>query len=178
MEFRYSSYFSRFAFGTTVALLALAVQLLLKLLFAQDSYQVFLAAVAVSAIRAGRGNGVVTLAISALFKSALFLMQPHMGHGEAALFADRMFTFIFAGSAVCWIGGALQESAVRERELLATARLLTGLLPICAGCKRIRDHDGRWCQLESYLTSHADVEFSHGFCPKCADEAWSELNAS
>jgi K+-sensing histidine kinase KdpD len=170
--------FSRLAFGMTVALLAVTIQLLLRVLFAQDSYQVFLAAVAVSAIRAGKGNGVFTLAVSVLCKTILFLLPPHSGHGELGIFVDRMITFILMGGAVCWIGGALQESAQRERELLARARSLTGLLPICASCKRIRDDRGSWCQLEAYISNHADVEFSHGFCPKCAAQAWAEVNIS
>jgi len=50
---------------------------------------------------------------------------------------------------------------------LADIRTLRGLLPICAGCKKIRDDRGYWQGLEQYLSEHAEVQFSHGLCPDC-----------
>jgi PAS domain-containing protein len=50
---------------------------------------------------------------------------------------------------------------------LADIRTLRGLLPICAGCKKIRDDKGYWQGLEQYLGEHAEVQFSHGLCPDC-----------
>ncbi len=44
---------------------------------------------------------------------------------------------------------------------------LSGLLPICASCKNIRDDKGYWNQIETYISDHSDAEFSHGICPKC-----------
>jgi sigma-B regulation protein RsbU (phosphoserine phosphatase) len=41
------------------------------------------------------------------------------------------------------------------------------LLPICSYCKRIRDDQNYWQQVESYITVHSGVQFSHGFCPDC-----------
>jgi AmiR/NasT family two-component response regulator len=46
-------------------------------------------------------------------------------------------------------------------------RTLRGLLPLCAGCKKIREDDGYWSKLEDYFAEHANVEFTHGFCPDC-----------
>lgn len=46
-------------------------------------------------------------------------------------------------------------------------RSLSGLLPICSGCKRIRDDAGEWIQMETYVRDRSDAEFSHGFCPDC-----------
>jgi PAS domain-containing protein len=53
------------------------------------------------------------------------------------------------------------------KKALADIRTLRGLLPICAGCKKIRDDKGYWRGLEQYLSEHADVHFSHGLCPDC-----------
>jgi PAS domain-containing protein len=53
------------------------------------------------------------------------------------------------------------------RKALADIRILRGLLPICAGCKKIRDDRGYWRGLEQYLSEHAEVQFSHGLCPDC-----------
>ena len=53
------------------------------------------------------------------------------------------------------------------QEAQSKIRQLQGLLPICSCCKQIRDPKGYWHQLESYITNHSDVEFSHSLCPKC-----------
>ncbi len=47
-------------------------------------------------------------------------------------------------------------------------KTLRGFLPICAGCKKIRDDQGYWTQIETYISQHTDTEFSHGLCPECA----------
>ncbi len=67
---------------------------------------------------------------------------------------------------------AEREARVRELEVaLANVRTLRGLLPICAKCKKIRDDDGYWLQVEEYLHEHSDAEFSHSYCPECAEVA-------
>jgi PAS domain S-box-containing protein len=59
---------------------------------------------------------------------------------------------------------------------LAHAKILAGLLPICASCKRIRDDHGYWQQVEAYISEHSDAVFSHGICPDCFKEASSQLH--
>jgi len=49
---------------------------------------------------------------------------------------------------------------------------LTGLLSICASCKKIRDDKGYWNQLEEYIESHSEASFSHGMCPDCSDKLY------
>jgi len=66
--------------------------------------------------------------------------------------------------------------AERVRDLetaLAKVKTLSGMLPICAACKKIRDDRGYWTQIESYIRHHSEAEFSHGFCPECAQK-WME----
>lgn len=58
---------------------------------------------------------------------------------------------------------------------LARIKQLSGLLPICARCKCIRDDQGYWSQLELYLSSHTDVAFTHGICPDCARALYPEM---
>jgi hypothetical protein len=58
----------------------------------------------------------------------------------------------------------------REQELkeaLAGLKVLRGLLPICASCKKIRADDGSWQQLETYISRHSEADFTHGLCPAC-----------
>jgi len=58
------------------------------------------------------------------------------------------------------------------RQMLATARNLSGFLTICAGCKRIRNDEGRWEQIEVYLLDRTDATFTHGICAECARELY------
>lgn len=61
-----------------------------------------------------------------------------------------------------------REQLVRElQSTLAQLNTLKGLLPICAHCKKIRDDEGYWHQLEGYIEAHSDAEFTHGLCPEC-----------
>jgi len=62
--------------------------------------------------------------------------------------------------------------AAREREL----QELRGLLPICSHCKRIRNDQGNWEQLESYISHHSRADFSHGLCPECLRKYYAELD--
>lgn len=62
-----------------------------------------------------------------------------------------------------------------QKEPLAKINLLSGLLPICAHCRRIRDDQGYWNKIEQYLSSHAEVEFTHGICPDCARVLYPEV---
>ncbi len=71
-----------------------------------------------------------------------------------------------------------RDLARQKAELeLANKRVkaLRGLLPICASCKKIRDDQGYWAQVEEYITRHADVEFSHGLCPDCLKRLYPDL---
>jgi AmiR/NasT family two-component response regulator len=58
---------------------------------------------------------------------------------------------------------------------LAKVKTLSGLLPICASCKKIRDDQGYWHQVEVYIRDHSEVEFSHGICPDCAQKLYPEF---
>jgi hypothetical protein len=62
---------------------------------------------------------------------------------------------------------ALRNLNEELRAALAKVKLLSGLLPICASCKKIRDDRGYWQQVEVYIRNHSEVEFTHGMCPDC-----------
>jgi CheY-like chemotaxis protein len=77
----------------------------------------------------------------------------------------------------------VKHAAVKEREKLIKAleasleevKQLSGLLPICAKCKRIRDKQDNWHEIESYISNHSEVDFSHSLCPHCAQTLYPEL---
>lgn len=61
---------------------------------------------------------------------------------------------------------------VQLREALADVKTLSGLLPICASCKHIRDDKGYWHQVEVFIQQHSAVVFTHGLCPKCLQKLY------
>lgn len=70
---------------------------------------------------------------------------------------------------------ALMHRNEELRKALAEIKILSGLLPICASCKKIRDDQGYWTQLESYISEHSEVVFTHGCCPDCMKKLYPEL---
>lgn len=58
---------------------------------------------------------------------------------------------------------------------LARVKQLEGLIPICMYCKKIRDDNQSWQQLEKYITEHSEAQFSHGMCPECFEKHMEEL---
>jgi hypothetical protein len=61
------------------------------------------------------------------------------------------------------------------QDALRKVKALSGLLPICASCKKIRDDKGYWNQIESYIREHSEADFSHGLCPECLQRLYPEF---
>lgn len=71
---------------------------------------------------------------------------------------------------------AERERVVRKlQDALAEVKRLSGLLPICASCKKIRDDKGYWQQIEAYIRDHSEAEFSHSICPECAEKLYPKV---
>jgi hypothetical protein len=72
---------------------------------------------------------------------------------------------------------AFMLASVREQLLKSAAKVkrLSGLLPICANCRKIRNDEGYWQQLEEYIPEHSDANLSHGLCPDCARDLYPDL---
>jgi CheY-like chemotaxis protein len=71
-----------------------------------------------------------------------------------------------------------QELQTRNGQLqsaLNKVKLLSGLLPICANCKKVRDDEGYWQEVEVYIQDHSEAQFSHGICPDCVQILYPEL---
>jgi len=75
-----------------------------------------------------------------------------------------------------------RAEAERERligelqDALSNVKTLSGLLPICAACKKIRDDSGYWNQIESFVRAHTEAEFSHGICPECMRTIYPDID--
>lgn len=95
----------------------------------------------------------------------------------------RVFPSGLGGLSVYMSDITARKSAEAEREgliaelqtAMTQVKVLRGLLPICANCKKIRDQDGSWRQIESYIQKHSDAEFSHGICPGCLERLYPEF---
>jgi len=68
----------------------------------------------------------------------------------------------------------IREKGALEKAL-SEIKTLSGLIPICSGCKRIRDDQGYWRQVEVYVRDHSQAEFTHSICPECAKKIYPDL---
>ena len=78
------------------------------------------------------------------------------------------------GKRVIGLQESLLQHARELQEALDQVKTLTGLLPICASCRKIRDDQGYWSQVEAYLGDRLDVRFTHGLCPDCSRSLYPE----
>ncbi|MBA4312009.1 MAG: response regulator [Chlorobiaceae bacterium] len=74
---------------------------------------------------------------------------------------------IHAGERIIELQLELQKNIKMLQDTLAQVKTLSGLLPICAWCKNVRDDNGYWQVVETYIKNHTEIDFSHGICPDC-----------
>jgi len=89
----------------------------------------------------------------------------------------RLVSFLAIGWSVSRIKLLIdreREVSVSLRRSLSQIKVLETFLPICAQCKKIRNQEGVWQQLEDYIGQHSNTQFSHGYCPECAKNIMAE----
>jgi len=64
---------------------------------------------------------------------------------------------------------------IKQLEFQTKVKILSGLLPMCSACKKIRDDKGYWNQIEKYIRDHSEAEFSHSLCPECSKKLYPDL---
>jgi HAMP domain-containing protein len=69
----------------------------------------------------------------------------------------------------------VQERTRDLKDALEKVQVLTGMLPICSSCKKIRDDKGYWQQVEQFVSMHTGAQFSHGLCPECANALYGDI---
>jgi PAS domain S-box-containing protein len=69
----------------------------------------------------------------------------------------------------------LEEALGQQKVLEAENEMLRGLLPICSSCKKIRDENGKWWQVEEYVAMHSEADFSHTICPPCRKVIYPDI---
>ena len=107
------------------------------------------------------------------------------GNNHAVLFNKACYTNV-DGSVIGLVGvisdvtdrKAVEEEKkeliVRLSKALAEIKTLSGLLPVCSYCKKVRDDQGYWSRIENYVQEHSDAQFSHGICPDCMKKHYPE----
>jgi len=90
---------------------------------------------------------------------------------SAAIAIDNTWLF----EALCQHAIDVEASNAELQAALAEVKALSGLLPICFNCKKIRDDAGYWQQIETYISARSDAEFSHGLCADCAQELYPDI---
>lgn len=69
----------------------------------------------------------------------------------------------------------LRNEKIKLEKALSDVKTLSGMLPICSSCKKVRDDRGYWNQIEQYIQDHSSAEFSHSICPSCAEKLYPEV---
>ena len=92
------------------------------------------------------------------------------------------FSFTVFNGIIGWYYGILKIEKIAREELienlqkaLEDVKTLSGMLPICAWCKNIRNDEGYWQKIEAYFKSHSDLDFTHSICNDCAKKEYPEL---
>jgi K+-sensing histidine kinase KdpD len=132
------------------------------------------------------GIGTGAGAFASLFAALVWATIDHFGRPSLDLataswnICIELALFLFFAVVAARLRDDAREQERLNGELqsaLAEVRTLSGILPICAWCKKIRDENGNWQRLESYIKSHSDAEFTHGICPECAQERLSSTTS-
>jgi phosphoserine phosphatase RsbU/P len=89
---------------------------------------------------------------------------------------DELRARIAVGARVLALQQKLAERVAELQAALSNVKQLRGLLPICSYCKRIRNDNQYWVQVEGYIADHSDAQFSHGICPSCYEVVQAELD--
>lgn len=91
-------------------------------------------------------------------------------------------SFVLFSGVICYYYGKLQKANKEKEELiinlqkaLSEVKNLSGMLPICSSCKKIRDDDGYWQQIEEYIRDHSNADFTHGICNDCVEKLYPEF---
>jgi hypothetical protein len=174
--FNYNWAIRRLLFGIGVATLSffIARVLFLENLPSVRTSRYFLAGVFVLEmilVSANALNPSARYSGNLIFNSSFLQLAVYLG----SLIACTLWTFGFILLVNQRLAVERNETISRLQLALDQIKTLTGILPICAHCKKIRGDEGYWEQLEGYMSKHTEVEFTHGICPSCANAHFPEF---
>jgi K+-sensing histidine kinase KdpD len=180
---------ARYAFAVAASLVGLGIRVALQPFLGDHSpFLVFAAPVAVTAMCAGYGPALLVSGLGVLLGVWLFFPQPTFAVHPVPPGVLQASIFVATSVVVAKLGGEYrrrrwdaERTAQQLRQILAERdaalekiSVLTGLLPVCAGCKSIKDEAGNWRRMEEYLSEHSKAKFTHGMCPACMEQWYGE----
>jgi K+-sensing histidine kinase KdpD len=182
---------TRYTFALIVSVITFGIRAALQpLLLDHSPLLLFTVPVAVTSMCAGAGPAILATALGAFLGSYFFFP-----HGVFAIYPDHVriglfqtAIFVAASAVMAKLGGEyrirrwqaektaeqLRQTLTERDAALEKVSVLTGLLPVCAACKSIRDQNGNWRRMEEYLSEHSKAKFTHGMCPACMEEWYGE----
>jgi hypothetical protein len=125
-----------------------------------------------------------TIFVSELLIMIILRFMPPLSPFKEALLDALLLSFIIFPVLYNFVFKLLNQHIAQQRRIetekntlitelqsaLDEVKTLRGIVPICASCKKIRDDNGFWHQVEAYLSDHSEVLFSHGSCPECTEK--------
>ena len=127
----------------------------------------------VSAWYGGAGPGLLATVLAILSNNFLYAHQLR-GPGFATDQIAQASAFLFAAFLISLLNSVRKRVNQELSDALARVKILSGLLPVCSSCKMIRDGEGRWTQIEAYISEHSEATFTHGVCPECYQKVFPE----
>ena len=145
-----------------------------------DFFVFYFIPVSVGAWFVGLGFSVVLSVFSALVWYAADMLAGHV-YSTSANAVWNTIVLLAGLLAMGWFVSRMRlahegerNAAAALRQALSEVKVLEAVLPICAQCKKIRNEQGEWQRLESYMGQHTNSQFSHGYCPECARKVLEE----
>ena len=124
---------------------------------------------------AGKGMGFAAASISALVGLVADIATGHAFSHPLIPFWNALvrfgfFLIVVAGLSRLKLSHEEQTRVTRElRESIDKIKILSGLIPICAWCKKVRNEEGYWQQVEAYISENSEATFTHGICQECKE---------
>ena len=128
----------------------------------------------------GAGKAAIAVTLTAVISSVaitLFIEYTTNNVSPVGFIIAAVVPLLVAPPTAYYTFHMVERVIVSERQLkeaMEEINILSGMIPICAQCKNVRDDEGFWHQIESYMSSHSEAQFSHGLCPGCAAEAMEQ----
>lgn len=151
-----------------------------------EEYELFILyyiPVGIIAWQVGRTVGL----LMSIFCAATWFQSDFLTHQHYSLLVGSWDTSmrLISFAALAWTLSQVRTELTREKKLnteladaMAQIKTLTGILPMCSFCRRIRDDSRRWVHLEAYITRHSEAQVSHGLCPTCYKRYYGEENGT
>lgn len=110
------------------------------------------------------------------WKISSFIKNDELNIILKSIFHSSLIIIPIMSFIILIISFILSKTQIQKKEAQSQIKILNGLLPICATCKKIRDDNGYWEKLENYISNHSNVDFSHGICPDCLKKHYPDIS--